>query len=100
MQRSLFFRCAGCVLGLAVVLCGGAAVAQSNSATVSGSVADASGAVIPGAKVVIANPVSGYTRTVESDPAGNFQFFNVPFNPYSLTVTESRFSERSARPYR
>ena len=45
--------------------------------------------------MVIANPVSGYTRTVESDPAGNFQFFNVPFNPYSLTVTESGFQNFS-----
>jgi hypothetical protein len=82
------------VVATAIVL-SGSAMAQSNSGTVSGTVADASGAVIPGAKVVLANPTSGYTRTVQSDPAGNFQFFNVPFNPYSLTVTETGFQSYS-----
>jgi hypothetical protein len=95
VQRSRVLQYAGWALGIAVILSAGAVVAQSNSGTVSGTVADASGAVIPGAKVVITNPVSGYTRTVQSDPAGNFQFFNVPFNPYSVTVTEPGFQSFS-----
>ena len=35
--------------------------AQSNSGSISGTVTDPSGAVVPGATVTIENPVSGYT---------------------------------------
>src|ERR1700751_386360 len=66
--------------------------AQSNSGVVSGVVTDPSGAVVPGATVSIQNPVSQYTRTATTDKAGHFQFPNVPFNPYHLTITMSGFS--------
>ncbi len=80
-------------MALAVVFAFGGvlAIAQSTAGNVSGVVTDATGAAIPGATVVIANPVSGYTRTVQSDPTGQFEFFNVPFNPYSVTATEAGF---------
>jgi hypothetical protein len=68
-----------------------AATAQSTSGTVSGAVTDPTGAEIPGATVTLANPVSGYTRTLLSDSAGQFRFVNVPFNTYSLTVKMSGF---------
>ncbi|HEY3627709.1 MAG TPA: carboxypeptidase-like regulatory domain-containing protein, partial [Terracidiphilus sp.] len=45
--------------------------AQSNSGSVTGVVADPSGAVIPGASVTIQNPVSGYSRTTTSDSTGH-----------------------------
>ena len=66
--------------------------AQSNSGVVSGVVTDPSGAVVPGATVSIQNPVSQYTRTATTDKAGHFQFPNVPFNPYHLTVAMTGFS--------
>jgi len=49
----------------------------STSGTLNGTVMDGTGAVVPGAKVSIENPVSGYTRSVVSDPAGRYQFPNV-----------------------
>jgi hypothetical protein len=66
--------------------------AQSNSGLLSGVVTDPSGAVLPGATVSIQNPVSQYSRTATTDAAGHFQFPNVPFNPYHLTVAVSGFS--------
>ncbi len=48
--------------------------------------------MVPGATVTITNPVSGYTRTATSDASGNYQFTNVPFNPYHLTVTATGFA--------
>ncbi len=66
--------------------------AQANSGVVSGVVTDPSGAVVPGATVSILNPVSQYTRTATTDKAGHFQFPNVPFNPYHLTVAMTGFS--------
>ncbi len=66
--------------------------AQSASGGISGSVTDPTGAVIPGATVQISNPVSGFSRTATTDSKGQFQFFNVPFSPYRLTVTAQGFS--------
>ena len=91
MQRSVLLRIALLSMSLAIVVSSGGASAQGTSGSIIGTVSDTSGAVIPGATVVINNPVSGYTRTVTVDPAGNFQFFNVPLNPYSLTVTNAGF---------
>jgi Carboxypeptidase regulatory-like domain len=64
--------------------------AQSNG-IVHGTVLDPSGAVVAGAAVEIQNPVSHYSRLTKTDTQGNFDFANVPFNPYHLTVTASGF---------
>jgi len=48
--------------------------------------------VLPGAKVVIENPVSGFTRQTITDGAGHFQFTNVPLNPYHLTASAGGFA--------
>ena len=50
---------------------------------------------MPGATVSISNPVSGYTRTVVSDAAGHYQFQNLPFNPYHLSITAPGFDSYS-----
>ncbi len=65
--------------------------AQSNSGTITGTVTDPSGAVVPGATVTINNPVSEYTRTATTDDAGHFSLPNLPFNPYHLTANHSGF---------
>ena len=65
--------------------------AQSNTGSISGAVTDPSGAVVPGATVTIENPVSGYARTAETDGSGRYQFSNLPFNPYHLSVTAKGF---------
>jgi hypothetical protein len=69
-------------------------LAQSagNSGTIVGTVTDASGAVIPGATVSIENPVSGLVRTQKTDDSGQYQFTNVPLNPYHVTVKKDGFA--------
>jgi Carboxypeptidase regulatory-like domain/TonB-dependent Receptor Plug Domain len=64
-----------------------------NSVAISGTIADQSGAVIPGATVTIHNPVSGFESSATTDASGNFTIPNVPFNPYHLTVTAKGFSD-------
>jgi hypothetical protein len=71
------------------------ASAQTSSGMIQGVVTDPSNAVIPGAKVEIHNPVSGYDRTVTTDGSGRFSLSNVPFNPYHLTVTGQGFAPHS-----
>ena len=80
-------------LFLCLLACAGFLKAQgSNAVTVSGTVKDPSGAVVPGALVTIYNPVSGFTRQADTDAQGQFSFPNVPFNPYHMTVAATGFS--------
>lgn len=83
--------------GLLLGLVAGVARAQSNSGSVSGMVSDTTGAVIPGATVTVANSVSGYTRTATTDSSGHFQFVNLPFNPYQISVTMTGFQTFTKR---
>jgi hypothetical protein len=78
-------------LALIAAFAAGAALAQSTSGNVNGTVTDPSGALVPGATVTLTNPVSGYTRTVTSDTTGAFHFYNIPFNPYRVTVKDAGF---------
>jgi hypothetical protein len=64
----------------------------SGSSSLSGVVADPSGAVVPGATVEIQNPVSRFIRTTKTDATGRFSFPNVPLNPYHLTVNLTGFA--------
>ena len=61
-----------------------AVVRAQNSASISGTVTDPTGALVPKATVEIHNPVSGYDRTATTDTSGNFAFANIPFNPYQI----------------
>jgi hypothetical protein len=82
------------VTALALSLAVSIASAQSvgNSGSIDGNVTDPTGAVVPNATVEIHNPVSGYDRVANTDKSGSFQFTNVPFNPYHLTVTSQGFA--------
>jgi hypothetical protein len=66
--------------------------AQSgNAGTIRGTVTDPTGAVIPGAAVHLTNAVSGLDRTVTTDATGQFEFSNIPFNPYKVSVSAQGF---------
>ncbi|HYK36076.1 carboxypeptidase-like regulatory domain-containing protein [Alloacidobacterium sp.] len=83
------------ICGLIVVALPLQAQSTSNSGTVSGTVTDPTGAVVPAATISIRNAVSQYERTTATNQAGFFQFTNVPFNSYQLTVTMTGFSSAS-----
>jgi len=70
----------------------GYAQASGASGSVSGVVADVSGAVLQNAKVEIRNPVSGLVRTTLTDASGRFNFPNIPVNPYHMTVQAAGFN--------
>src|SRR5271157_6539196 len=85
------------VVGLfCLFFCASDAGAQTTgNSSLSGVVADPLGAVVPGATVVIHNPVSQFTRSTTTDNAGRFSFPNVPINPYHLSVTVTGFAAYS-----
>ncbi len=63
-----------------------------NAGTVTGVVTDPNNAVVPNATVTIANAVTGYTRTTNTDAEGAFRFSNVPPNNYQLKASAPGFS--------
>ena len=65
-----------------------------NSGTILGTVTDSTGAVIPGASVSILNPVSGLSRTAKTDSQGQYQFTNVPLNPYHMVISATGFASK------
>ena len=81
---------------LALVFAALSAPAQSgNAGAIHGTVTDPSGAVVPNATVHLANPVSEFEQTTTSDATGQFSFSNVPFNPYTISVSAKGFAPLS-----
>jgi hypothetical protein len=70
------------------------AFAQSagNSTSVTGTVLDPTGAVMPNVTVEIHNPISGFKRTATTDESGRFTISNVPFNPYHIVARSEGFA--------
>src|SRR4051794_17745979 len=73
-----------------------AAVAQVTTGTISGTVTDSTGAVMPGAKIVVENQDTGITRTVMSDSAGRYSAPSLSLGNYRVTVSMDGF-ETAAR---
>src|SRR5437870_5544012 len=60
---------------------------QSGNATVSGTVADATGAVVPGVTVTATNNATGVVTTVLSNDAGVYNFASLQPGTYKLSAT-------------
>jgi beta-lactamase regulating signal transducer with metallopeptidase domain len=63
-----------------------AAAAPQEPASVSGTLRDASGALLPGVQVTLASTVSDIRSSTVSDPTGSFAFRNVPPSTYALVA--------------
>ncbi|MGB6722120.1 MAG: carboxypeptidase regulatory-like domain-containing protein [Terracidiphilus sp.] len=60
--------------------------------TVSGVVADSSGAVIPGAQVQLTNLANGLKLVQNSTADGSFKFFLIPIGTYNALITANGFA--------
>jgi hypothetical protein len=69
------------------------AIAQVITASLSGTVMDATGALIPNAAVVLTNEASGDKRTVRGSHSGFFNFSGVSSGDYSLTISSPGFEQ-------
>src|ERR1700744_4351573 len=72
-----------------------ASAQMGNAGVIRGTVTDPSGAVVPNAAVHLANPVSEFEQTTITDATGQFSLPNVPFNPYTLSVSAKGFATQS-----
>lgn len=92
MLNSVFHKLLVILVVSCLCLVASLAYGQSNSASIGGTVLDPTGAVVPNAPVEIHNPVSHFDRSTNTDSSGKFNFPNVPFNPYHLSVNGQGFA--------
>src|SRR5579864_5033218 len=79
------------IVGLLVFLSGGIILAQVTTGTISGAVKDSTGAVLPGATVVILNEETGISRTVQTDASGRYSAPGLSLGNYRVTATHEGF---------
>ena len=73
-----------------------AALAQ-DTASITGTVTDPSGAAIAGAQVTVSNTEHGITRNAASNSSGDFLFAALPIGSYNITVSSAGFKKYQAK---
>ena len=66
--------------------------AQSDLASIAGTVKDTSGAVIPGTLVQVTNTANGEVQTATTDGLGFYRVGNLPVGNYSVRFTKAGFA--------
>jgi hypothetical protein len=69
-----------------------AQVVSTNGGSIEGLITDSTGAIVPGAAVVIADRDSGFSKSVVTDRAGLYSVGPLAPGNYSVTVTAAGFS--------
>ena len=78
---------------IALISAAAVALAQYGSGLLLGTVTDATGAVVAGARVSVRNISTNETREVLTGPDGNYQFNALPAGEYELTVSATSFKQ-------
>lgn len=83
------------MLALVALLSAGAvfAQAQATAADLVGTVADPTGAIVPGATVTARNAATGITRTTTSSESGEYQILGLPPGSYEVTAEAANFKK-------
>jgi hypothetical protein len=81
------------ILTLSILILAVASGSAQSTATLSGSVTDPSGAVVPQAKVTVRGLSTGVVREVTSDSAGNYTVPSLQPGNYSVLVKSSGFAD-------
>lgn len=84
----------GSVLGLVLLLVSVVPFlhAQANVGSISGTIADSSGAALPGATVTVTSEQTGVTRTLTSDAAGFYSVEGLTAGSFTIRVTHAGFA--------
>jgi len=70
--------------------------AQTDTGSIAGTVADATGAVIPGANILATNTENGLKLNAVSDATGGFTILAVPRGDYTVSASAKGFQDQSA----
>ena len=75
-------------LGLVLIAC---ALLGQDSASVNGTVTDASGGRISGASIDLKSAATGLHRTTRTDPSGVYEITPLPVGAYSISISQPGF---------
>ncbi|HEY6332060.1 MAG TPA: carboxypeptidase-like regulatory domain-containing protein, partial [Blastocatellia bacterium] len=92
MKRHIFILLSASIITFLVAI---SAYGQADvaTATLTGTVTDQAGAVVPGAKVTISQPDRGFQKTVVSDAGGAYQIPLLPPGIYQVETEAQGFSK-------
>ena len=90
-MRSAGARLPKLILGTLIVLLNVVAILAQDTATISGTVSDMSGALVPGVEVTVSQIDTGVTRTAITDVMGSYLLPNLPLGPYKLRASKAGF---------
>src|SRR5688572_13145315 len=80
-------RISRALLALMVVLLAAANVWAQATAQINGTVADSSGAVLPGVTVIAIQTAAGFRREAVTDDTGSYPLLNLPTGPHRIQAT-------------
>lgn len=86
-------------LSIFLLLTVSACFAQLSSGRISGTVSDSSGAVIPGAAIIIKNQATELTWKVTTDAKGYYVVTNLPVGTYNVEVEAAGFRKAAQAGY-
>src|SRR5579862_6228752 len=81
LSACILFLCAGSI-----------AFAQAGRGSISGTITDPGGALIPGAQVVLLNPATGVTQHTVASSAGLYTFISLNPGAYRVTASQTGFA--------
>ncbi len=84
--------CLTVATALWLALCASPLGAQYTTASLGGTVLDATGAAVPGAKITIRNVDTGLVLTATTETTGAYLFSRLPVGAYELTVEKEGFA--------
>ena len=94
-------KCKFCFFATAVLtllLLAPAARTQDATGKIAGNITDASGAVVPGAKVVVTNLDTRTTKQATTNSQGFYQVLQLPIGHYEVSAEAAGFSKSVSRP--
>ncbi|MFZ0289814.1 MAG: carboxypeptidase regulatory-like domain-containing protein [Candidatus Sulfotelmatobacter sp.] len=81
---------------MVIAICCTAASAQ-DTASITGTVTDSSGAAVPNAQIAVKNAEHGINRTGMTNDSGDYLFASLPIGSYDLIVTAPGFKKYEAK---
>ena len=95
LLRSFAVRVKGlsiCLLVTLLFAASGVAQTQITTGAIQGTVLDANGAALPGARVEVRNVDTNFARTTTTDDDGRFVALQLPPGRYTLTISKTGFA--------
>jgi hypothetical protein len=87
------------LIAIGLLLAGQAALGQTVTATLTGTVVDASGASVPEANVTLTNTLSGNVRKTVTNAAGYYALPAIPAGTYSVIVEAKGFQRSEVKDF-